>query len=94
MSRRDVSSSQRPKRMTQTSTRLSGYEVYTDDPVTDEGNLVHYALFVDVEPVNHEQALKEKVWKDEKIEEMTATKRNKTLKLMPLPPGKRAIGVK
>ena len=60
-------SSQRPKRMTQTSTRLSGYEVYTDNVVTDEGDLVHDDPFVDIKPVNHEQ-----------IEEMIAIERNKT----------------
>jgi len=46
---------------------------------TTEGNyLMHFALLEDVEPINHEDALKEDAWKQVMIEELKSIKRNNT----------------
>ena len=55
----------RPKRTRAPSSRLQGFEVHTDDIITDDGELlpsevVHAALFVDVETFFFAQAIKER----------------------------------
>jgi len=52
---------QRPQRVSKPSTRLSDFEVYTDDAITSEGELVHYALLAYAELVGYMEALKEEV---------------------------------
>ena len=49
---------QRPQRVSKPSTRLSDFEVYTDEAITSEGELVHFALLADVEPIGYVEALK------------------------------------
>ena len=61
---------------------------------TTEGNLMHFAQLEDVEPINHEDSLKEDAWKQVMIEELKAIKRNNTWQFPKLPPNKKAIDVK
>ena len=79
--------------------RLQQYEVYSDDRVTDEEELlpseeVHIALFVDVEPISFAQAVKERKWIEAMKEELQSIEKNGTWELVKLPKGKKAIGVK
>ena len=69
---------QRPQWTKITPTRLQGCEVIGDNKVTTFVDLVHFALLVDAEPINHNQALRNKEWKDVMIEKLEVIKRNKT----------------
>ncbi|PNX86704.1 hypothetical protein L195_g042785, partial [Trifolium pratense] len=43
--------------------RLNDCEITQDNAVNDEGDLIHFALLVDSEPIDFKEALKSKVWK-------------------------------
>lgn len=49
--------SERPQRHRQPPSRLQDYEVNLDDSVNEDGELVHFAFFADLEPVTLEEAL-------------------------------------
>ena len=85
---------QRPQRVSKPSTRLSDFVVQTNDAIISEGELVHYALLADVEPIGYVEALKEEVWKKAMLEELAAIERNNTWKLARLPKGKKPISLK
>ncbi|XP_050896665.1 uncharacterized protein LOC127103453 [Lathyrus oleraceus] len=74
--------------------RLQYYEVVGDDEVTPDGNLVHFALLIGVEPINYNEALKNKNWKATMIEELQAIERNNTWELVKLPTHIKVIEVK
>jgi hypothetical protein len=82
------------KRVRAPSQRLQGYEVYRDDVINTEGDLVHFALFVDSEPVNFEEAIASEVWKKAMTDEIEAIERNNTWYLTDLPANKQQIAVK
>jgi len=69
-------------------------EVIADSEVIEDGDLVHFALLADVEPINHNEALKNKARKSVMTEELEAIERNNTWKLVKLPAGKKTIEVK
>lgn len=58
------------------------YELILDNLATDEGDLVPLALFAVTEPVNFEDALKEKVWREAMVDELKAIERNQTWELI------------
>ncbi|PNX57785.1 hypothetical protein L195_g050580, partial [Trifolium pratense] len=62
-----VGRTQRTKRVP---ARLNDYEVIQDNAVNDEGDLIHFALLADSEPVNFKDALKSNVWKKAMEEEL------------------------
>jgi hypothetical protein len=64
--------SSQPQRQRHASTRFQDYEVYADGDISVEGNLVHMALFVDIEPVSFNQAITETRWIDAMKEELQA----------------------
>ncbi|CAJ2635289.1 unnamed protein product [Trifolium pratense] len=82
------------KRTRVPSTRLQGFETYRDDVIDTEGDLVHFALFVDTEPVSFEEAIVSNVWKQAMIDEIKAIERNNTWCLTDLPTNKQQIAVK
>ncbi|MCI66461.1 hypothetical protein A2U01_0087719, partial [Trifolium medium] len=53
----------RPQRTRQAPTRLNDCEVTTDSAVNDVGELIHFALLADSEPIHFKDALKSSVWK-------------------------------
>lgn len=65
-----------------------------DNEVTLEGEFVHFALFVGVEPINYNEDLKNKQWKFDMVEELQVVKRNNTRELVKLPTHTKAIEVK
>ena len=65
------------------------YEV-TEQP----DNLTLFCLFADSEPVSFEEAVQNKKWKDAMNEEIKSIEKNDTWKLVILPKGHKAIGVK
>ncbi|PNX76333.1 putative LRR receptor-like protein kinase [Trifolium pratense] len=56
----DVEASVRPQRTRHAPARLNDCEVTHDSAVNDEGELIHFALLADSEPVNFRDALKNK----------------------------------
>ena len=51
-----------PQRTRRMPARLQDCEVTSDDVVDNKGELVHYAFYADVEPVNAAEALKDSKW--------------------------------
>jgi len=49
---------------------LTDCEITSDNAVNDEGDLTHFALLVDAEPINYKEALKIDVWKRAMVEEL------------------------
>ena len=68
--------------------------MYTDEAITSEGELVHYALVADVEQIGYVEALKEEVRKKAMLEELAAIERNNTWKLVRLPKVKKPISLR
>ncbi|CAJ2637750.1 unnamed protein product [Trifolium pratense] len=65
-----------------------------DNAVDNEGDIVHYAMLADTEPLDVKSALKSKVWLEAMIDELKSIEKNKTWDLCKLPSEKRAIDVK
>lgn len=57
-------------------------------------NLAQLALFMDVDPMSYEEAVKSKIWRQAMDVEIQAIERNDTWELTELPPGGKIIGVK
>ncbi|GAU34373.1 hypothetical protein TSUD_217130 [Trifolium subterraneum] len=62
--------------------------------VTEEGELVHFALLVGAEPINYLDALSNKKWKQAMKEELCAIEKNQTWEIVELPSDKKSIAVK
>ena len=60
----------------------------------DDGLISDFALFSIVDPICFEEAIKYESWKKAMDEEIEAIEKNQTWKLVNLPEGKDAIGVK
>ncbi|CAJ2634633.1 unnamed protein product [Trifolium pratense] len=84
----------RPHRVTQIPRRLADCEMVPDNAVDNEGDIVHYAMLADTEPLDVKSALKSKVWLEAMIDELKSIEKNKTWDLCKLPSEKRAIDVK
>ena len=50
----------------------------SDIEVIEEGELVHFALLEDAEPISHEEALQDQVWKNVMLEELNVIEKNNT----------------
>jgi len=57
---------------------LADFEIFPNNVMIDEGDLVHFALLVEVEPINHLEALKQYLWKKAMVEELQAIDKNHT----------------
>ncbi|GKV40339.1 hypothetical protein SLEP1_g47998 [Rubroshorea leprosula] len=67
-------------------------DIYEETEVVD--NPSFFCLFVDIEPLNFEEAAVDKKWKHAMDEEIKAIQKNGTWELVTLPKGQKAIGVK
>ena len=74
--------------------RLNDFEVTHDSEVTAEGDLVHFSLIAEAEPVTFDQAIQESVWLTAMKEELQSIERNHTWEMVDLPQTKRPIEVK
>ena len=70
------------------------FEIFPDNVVTDEGDLVHFALLAKAEPVNHQEALGQELWRKAMMEELQTIEKNQTWFLTELPVNKKPIDVK
>ncbi|GAU33832.1 hypothetical protein TSUD_393400 [Trifolium subterraneum] len=86
--------SNRPQRTRQVPNRLNDCEITSDNAVNDEGDIIHFALLADSEPIDYKDALKNSVWKRAMEEELQSIEKNKTWKLVNLPDKKKKIDVK
>jgi len=68
----------RPRRNRQAPSRLEDCELLPDSAVNDEGELIHFALLANAEPVNYKEAIQTEVWKKAMIEEIKAIEKNNT----------------
>ena len=58
--------------------RLQDYVITSDDVIDDEGELVHYAFYANVEPVNAAEALKDSKWVKAMNKEVKSIEDNNT----------------
>ena len=69
----------RPTRNKSLPSRLSDYQVYPDNVILDDGDLVqHLAFMADVEPISLDEAITSKVWKLAMEEELRSIEKNHT----------------
>ena len=73
---------------------MMDYEVSGDDQSDDDDALVHFALFLDCDPITFQEAVKESKWKKAMTEEIRSIEKNNTWELSKLPKGQKSIGVK
>ncbi|KAK2443673.1 putative mitochondrial protein [Trifolium repens] len=85
---------QLPQRNRQLPSRLANCELLTDSAVNNEGELLHFSLLADAEPVNIKDALQSSVWKSSMIDELKSIEKNQTWELVKLPNGKKTIDLK
>lgn len=82
-----------PQRAMQLSIRMGECETVHDDEVGYDGEMMHLAMFVDFEPVDYWEALKEHALKDTMDEKLSFLEKNKTWESTKLPESKKAIAV-
>lgn len=68
----------RPQRVRNLPQRFRDYQMFPDNSLDTEGDLVHLALFADCEPINIEEALQSEVWLNAMKEELKAIEKNST----------------
>lgn len=90
----NVAQNQKSQRDREFPAKYTNFEMLHEIEVTPEGDLVHFALLADAEPIDHEEAMKEYVWKKAIMEELKAIERNHTQELVELPLNKKSIDVK
>jgi len=85
----------KPTRNRNFPSRLSDYQVYHDNAISDDGNPVqHLTLMADVEPISLDEAITKKVWKSAMEEELKCIEKNHTWEMVELPQNKIPIDVK
>jgi len=85
----------RPTRIRSAPYLFTDYQIYTDDVVIEEGELVqHLALMVDLEPIMFEKAITRTTWKTDMEEELKSIVKNETWEMIDLPQHKTLIDVK
>jgi len=85
----------RPRRERRFPTSLQDYQVYPDNSITDDGNLVqHLALMVNYEPISLDEAILSAVWRITMEDEIKSIEKNQTYEMVNLPRDKVPIEVK
>jgi len=85
---------QRESRQRKLPGSMVDFEIFPDNVVTDEGDLVHFALLAKAEPVNHQEALGQELWRKAMMEELQAIEKSQTWFLTELPVNKKPVDVK
>jgi glycine cleavage system H lipoate-binding protein len=76
------------------SIRLNEYDVFPDQVITEDGELVNEAMIAELEPVTLSEALKDSNWLNAMKEELKSIEKNNTWTLMNKAVNKRPIDVK
>jgi hypothetical protein len=66
----------RPQKTRQVPSRLENCKMLPNSAINDNGEIFHFALLVDVEPLNYKAALETDVRKKSMIEDVNAIKNN------------------
>lgn len=74
--------------------RLQNYDLFPDNKVNDNGDLVHFALMAEFEPVKKEEALSDLNWMYAIKEDLESIEKNETWELVDLPEGKKSICIR
>lgn len=69
---------ERPVRARQPPTRFADIEFFTNNEISNYGDLVHFALCVGSEPVSFEEAIGNKALKEAVLEELNSIEKNQT----------------
>ncbi|KAK2370871.1 putative mitochondrial protein [Trifolium repens] len=93
-SEEDEEAVRRSTRIRFPSVRLINHEIATDNAVNDDGDLVHLAFLAGTEPVDWHEAISDSHWKEAMNEEINSIEKNKTWRLVELPPQKKPVSVK
>lgn len=70
---------------------LVDFEMFPNNVVTNEGDLVHFTLLAETKPINHEEELKHDLWMVAMLEEMKVIENSETWVLIELPLNKTPI---
>ncbi|GAU32209.1 hypothetical protein TSUD_277890 [Trifolium subterraneum] len=84
----------RSDRPTTPERRLLDVDAIPDNLIYNVGDLVHLALFVDMEPLSYASAAKSAVWRKAMEDKIHYIERNNTWNMMSLPANKKPIAVK
>nr|KYP68042.1 Retrovirus-related Pol polyprotein from transposon TNT 1-94 [Cajanus cajan] len=84
----------RSQRNSQVPSRFKGFEMTSDANVNEDGDIVHFALFSEVEPVSFKEAIEDRKWVDAMTEEIRSMEKNQVWELVSLPKSKKAISVR
>jgi len=57
---------------------LTGHEIYSDNLIIDEGELVHLAFMANIEPITWKEVIVDRKWKSAMIEELESLEKNET----------------
>jgi len=68
----------RPQRNKQIPRRLQDCQVTGDGEVGFDGELVHFAMLADTEPLDYKDALCDNKWKEAMIDELNSIEKNQT----------------
>lgn len=74
--------------------RLQDCDLFHDNEVNDDGDIIHLVLMDESESVKIEDALSGPKWICTMNEELESVEKNKTMELVDLPQGKKLIGYK
>ena len=74
----------RPQKNRTMSSILRDFEVFPDDTITEERELVHIALFAYFKPIEFGEAIKSETWITTMKEEISDINRNNTWELLKL----------
>ena len=85
---------QRPRKAQQPPSRLQDFEVICNNIVDDDGELIHYAIFADCDPLRLEEVVQDDRWINAIEEEIKAIEKNNTWQLIDIPVRKKAIEIK
>lgn len=85
---------ERPTRSKQIHARLNDYEIVPNNTMNEEGEIIQLTMLAGVEPLNYQDAMQDKVWKDAMKEELSSIEKCGTWKLNQLPERKKLINVK
>lgn len=84
----------RPQRNRQIPRSLEDCQVTGDEEVGSDGELVHFTMRADIEPLDYIAALCDKALKEAMIDELKSIEKSQTCELIKLRDGKKAIDIK
>ncbi|XP_073112186.1 uncharacterized protein [Elaeis guineensis] len=82
---------QKPRGAQQPPSRLQNFKVISDNNIDDDGELVHYAMFADCDPLRFNEAMQDDRWINAVEEEIKTIEKSNTWQLIDILAGKKAM---